>query len=307
MISYSSMTISRCCIGCNREVDQHETNIRGHACSSLVELLSYGYDIGDSVGEAITKVGGTTGSEVLEIMQKAFEEAIVIADKHHSRWAGIQVQIYRCEYYSRHSGPKEIDKSIIYWESALQFIDDHLDRSPTYFSYERNQCKIRLSEAFFQKAVEARKNGGDPGPWVSGLRDLSSQLMSIGDQTITGGNDYASHLYGIWLRKYGSAEENVWRAYFRASIMEGIKRLSNDDPSNGYASLARTLLHTGDVDNGLATLSLTLKPLELCQAKEQQKARARHSDVESRDPGSPSSTTPEDDPSRESFISNPDN
>jgi tetratricopeptide (TPR) repeat protein len=288
-----------------RDVDQHETSFEDYACSTLVKLLSYGYDIGDPVGEAITIVGGTTGSEVLEIMRKAFEEAIVVADQKHPTPAAstrIRIRIHHCEFYSHHLN--EIDKSIIYWESALQFITEQPDQHHD-FDYARIQCKIRLSETFFHKAVEARRNGVDTEPWSSKLQRVSSQLMPTDDPNIAGGNDYASHLYGIWLRKYAAAEEHVWRAFFRESLLEGIKLLSDDDPSNGYTSLARTLLHAGDVDSGLATLSLALKPLELLQAKVHRKAQAQNCDISI----TGSSATPEDDPPSpcELFISNPEN
>jgi hypothetical protein len=157
--------------------------------------------------------------------------------------------------------------------------------------------------------VESRRDGVDPGHWISRLQKLSSQLQSTrgkGNFVSTGRTGYPSQLYGIWLRDYEDAEECVWRAYFRASVLEGIELLEDDDPNNdqfGYFALAQTLLRAGDVDNGLASLSIVLQPLVRAREQEQEQAQAQRANIESRDQESPNPTTSEDDPPCESFIS----
>jgi tetratricopeptide (TPR) repeat protein len=283
------------------------------APSLLVELISKGRDIGEPVGNAATVVGGIAGSEIREVMRKAVDDAVAVADKDAvDLWYSVRVRLCGGNFYSRHLN--DVDKAIEYWETALQLIDDHSGQLANDFIYERNRCTLTLSEEFFRKAVEATKNGGDPGPWVSKLQKVSSQFMLTGNQddpwlAVIGGKGHPSQLYGIWLREHENAEERVWRAYFRASILEGLELLNDDDPVNdqhGYASLAGTLLRAGDKDNGLAALSITLKNLELRQAKDQdsEKAPAQNSDIERRDSESPSLTTPEDDPPCKPFISN---
>jgi tetratricopeptide (TPR) repeat protein len=289
-----------------RDIGWRETSIKGSTHSFLVELLSYGCDIGDPIGEAATIIGATAGSEVRDLMRKAIDDAVVIADNDPSNlWFSIRVRVDGGNFYSRHLN--ELDKSTVYWESAIQLISDHSNTLPYNFSYERKQCVYNLSEVFFQKAVEARKHGIDPGPWISRLQKMFGQPNSTVNKddklTVGDGKGYASQLYGIWLRDYESAEQRVWRAYFRASVLEGFRLIDDENDQHGYAFLALILLRTGDLDNGLAALSLTLNPLEHRQAREQKKARPQPNGMERRDTKSTVSATPEGDIPCESVVS----
>jgi tetratricopeptide (TPR) repeat protein len=62
-----------------RDIDRREAS--NFARSLLVELISCGQDIGDAIGESATVVGGAAGSEVRELVRKAIDDAVVVADK----------------------------------------------------------------------------------------------------------------------------------------------------------------------------------------------------------------------------------
>ena len=159
---------------------------------------------------------------------------------------------------------------MVFWEAALQLIANNFNDPIKYnFIEERATCTVHLSEVYFSKAVAAGKVGGDYKTWIDklqGLASFSKSLQGEREFVFEYGTGYPSQLYGIWLREYEHAEESVWKDCFRSSVLEGIELLSDDDPSNdhvGYAALARTLLHAGDIDGALSALSVTTKALEI--------------------------------------------
>lgn len=109
----------------------------------------------------------------------------------------------------------------------------------------------------------------DANDVVMKLKQLASTTSvdheENGDSFALYTDGYPSLLYGRWLRDYEKSPPSVWRKCFRASILEQMNGLSDDDPTNDTAAcseLAVSLFQAGDRKNAglvLAVLFGTLK------------------------------------------------
>jgi tetratricopeptide (TPR) repeat protein len=254
-----------------KDLDRHESG--NSTRSLLVQMISYGYDIYESIGLAAVTIGGSEGATVLEIMRNAIDDGIIAADKNTDNlWPSVNVRIFAGKFSYRYLN--NVDLATAFWESGLQLIADHFGDTLKYdCSIERGTCSTHLAEVFFQKAVEAKDEGGDYESWIAKLQRLSTFADSLRSETElrkTFGTGYPTRLYGIWLREHGNADDSRWRECLRPYILHSIEFLTDDDLSNdqwGYSTLGRTLLHAGDLENGLAALAVTLKAMEASQAQ----------------------------------------
>ncbi|KAF1952492.1 hypothetical protein CC80DRAFT_452308 [Byssothecium circinans] len=139
----------------------------------------------------------------------------------------------------------------------------------------------KLAQLYFDKATALfRAANSAITPEVSAL---ANKLKALAVSVLTGlsetyegfeffRQDYAALLWGRWLRDYQKADEKLWRKCFKGRLLEQMKALDDDDPSNdafGMVSLADTLFHAGDRENAATILAILFQLLEDAIAKEE--------------------------------------
>jgi tetratricopeptide (TPR) repeat protein len=165
-----------------KELDERESD--DFTRSLLVQLISYGRDFFVPVGLAGVSSGST---EALEIMRAAIDDSIIAADTDTDvPEISVSTRIKGADFNYRYLG--RIDEAMTLWEAALQFIAAQLSASgKNSFMTERSDCSSRLAEAYFNKAVSAKKimktirvgsisykGWLDSGPWRMNKRSFLS-------------------------------------------------------------------------------------------------------------------------------------
>lgn len=152
-----------------------------------------------------------------------------------------------------------------------------------------NETRNWLCEAELQAAIDAHNAGRDPSEFVDSLEamaktktdgeELKSDLLAEYSAGIT------SMMYGVWLRDYAKAPEDVWRRCFGPTIIKNCDLLDDDDPSNdhyAYSLLGKSLLRADDVENGLAAVSVASWPLQAAADFKKKKEEEKQREIEKR-------------------------
>lgn len=132
------------------------------------------------------------------------------------------------------------------------------------YDYPSASASQILCNIYFAKAASAHKAAQDTERWIEKLRDLATSKEAGSDDVVYKLND-ASLLLGIFLRRYGGADESVWKACFRRQIHEGIDMLSDDDGMNdvyAYSLLSKVLMAAGDKKSAIEASAVVLNPVE---------------------------------------------
>ena len=122
--------------------------------------------------------------------------------------------------------------------------------------------KDRLCQLYYHKAKAAECARTNCDHWVSKLEGLAKTSNAKGGRNVSASED-SSLMLGLWYRLHGREQEA--KLCFRTQILNGIDKLTDDDPENdmfGYMSLARALLKAGDRENAGAAFAVTTTPLE---------------------------------------------
>lgn len=213
--------------------------------SILTQMLSiFG---GKVLGNAAKALGR------LEFVSNAIETSIAAAErkKHEGNVAELRYQ-YGC-FKSRHI--QNTDEAMELWELVL--------KSKANIEYLRSWSMDELSQLYFDRAVNLEKQGLSPDPWISKLESLCKQAKSSegGDDVFS--NEDASMVLGLWYRLHD--EHDRAKACFKATILQAIDILTDDDPENdwrGYSSLAEALLMAGDKVNASPAFAFTTARLD---------------------------------------------
>ena len=149
----------------------------------------------------------------------------------------------------------QIDEAVLSWEN-LGKNEDNRDLW--------HDVAHRLGQIYFSRAVLAKNTGTNYDPWIAKLRDLS-KLESRPGMIYRIYNNRIPLLLGHWVRDFEDVLENEWKPYFRTSVLEALKLLTDEDPSNdldGYDLLAQVLELAGDSQNAAIAFGVVVQPLQ---------------------------------------------
>jgi tetratricopeptide (TPR) repeat protein len=143
------------------------------------------------------------------------------------------------------------------------------------YDYPSSSAARQLCNIYFQKALSAHKAGKDTEPWIPKLKELATSKAGRSDEGPVYRMNDASLLLGIYLRRYGGADEKTWKHCSRAMILETIDLLGHEDRTydqNSYNQLAKVLMAAGQKSIALEALAVVLRPLEAISNPELLKA-----------------------------------
>ncbi|KAL9065473.1 MAG: hypothetical protein Q9157_007465 [Trypethelium eluteriae] len=161
------------------------------------------------------------------------------------------------------------DRPIGLYEEALTRLKSSDTSTQDEFSEHKVTFTNKLALLYFDLAVQEHKAGRDPAEHANKLKRLATIAgFTVGSEEqsfflYTPG--YPSLLWGRWLRDYEKADTRTWRKCFRSRLLEQIKGLDDDDPTNdtrAYINLASSLFQAGDRVNAGAIVAVMFKTLE---------------------------------------------
>jgi hypothetical protein len=139
------------------------------------------------------------------------------------------------------------------------------------FVYPDEASKGWLGQIYYQRAVDAHQADQDPIEWLDKLKQLAiAEPEGPRGQPVYRMNNAAQKL-GVYYRKYGKAEESVWKACFRDAIIEALDMLEDDTPINdvvAYVQLQYLLVSAGDLKNAKAAAAVVLTEFYVPSTKE---------------------------------------
>ena len=207
----------------------------------------------------------TTGN--LPFIFAELEKLLDVVSKSRDEYSKValhgQVALFKYEY------DNQVESSIQLLEQALKM--DKISNTLSIYQKhgEKKVFEHTLAQLYFDSAVRAKKEGKNPSPITRKLKKMATVTSSTTENTDDAfefwGAGYASMLWGRWRREYEAAQAADWRKCFRARILEELKLLDDDDPTNdmqGLHTLAITLLHVDDSINAAAILAILFKPVE---------------------------------------------
>ena len=133
------------------------------------------------------------------------------------------------------------------------------------YEYPSSTVSMLLCNLYFENTGLARKAGENSECWIDKLRDMVTSKTQSPDAEPDYKLNVASLLLGMLLRRYGGANESIWKSCFRAQILEVIDMLTDTYDMNdirAYALLANLLMAAGNKPAALEALAVILKPLE---------------------------------------------
>lgn len=221
-------------------------------------------------GEALENAAKALGR--LEFFSNAIETSIAAAERRKSEYYVAELQYRFGCFKFRHF--ENTDEAMELWELVLE-------------SHLRSSSMNQLSQLYFDRAVNLEKQGLSPDPWISKLESLCRQAdSSEGDDDVFSKED-ASKVLGLWYRLHDKHDKA--KACFKATVLEAIDILTDDDPENdwfGYTGLAEALLMAGDKVNASAAFAFTtarldkLKDVREAMQKEQAMTSVKESRIE---------------------------
>ncbi|KAI9713573.1 MAG: hypothetical protein M1820_000955 [Bogoriella megaspora] len=187
---------------------------------------------------------------------------------------------FRYHFYDQEDEPMRL------YEEALERLRSADAAIQREFSTSKIEYTNKLAKVYFDLAVQEQKAGRDPSEPVTKLKQLATTAGFTADAEevfsyYTPG--YPSLLWGRWLRDYEHAETSVWRKCFRARILEQMKGLDDDDPTNdtpACRTLAISLFQAGDRKDAGALVAVLFKTLENYMA-ERERLKAAAAEAES--------------------------
>jgi len=237
--------------------------------STLGDLAEYNYydysllarffifsDRPHSVGRACRKRGKP------QFVLDGIDEARTVGETRLSRQIQLQqLQWMGCFIY-RYYGLEE--KAMAFLESFLSDLGRQSDAFRQEQERNREEISNTLAQLYFDRMVESWSES--PGQWPLHADKLKSMAVAVttglGDEyegfDLYGGG-YPSMLWGRWQRDYLSVDVSTWKKCFRTRLLEEMKMLDDDDPTNdtkGLADLAVSLFHAGDRRNAGAILAI---------------------------------------------------
>lgn len=244
-------------------MDRQLANDKIH--SWLVRFFIETHDLFGEIGQACEKQGHPIF--VLEAMDEALK-VLDKMDKSLQYGKHIQLLFFIGCFCSTYYNMKE--KAVALWESFLEQLSLESDDSQKMFAGQRRFTMNNLAWLYFDAAVEAsHSDAGSEMASTDKLKGLAVSVATGYDQDYQGFDfytqDYPSLLWGRWLRDYRHADEATWRKCFRVRLLEEMKSVDDDDPTNdtdGLRALAQSLIHAGDRRNAGAILAILFKSVE---------------------------------------------
>jgi tetratricopeptide (TPR) repeat protein len=220
----------------------------------LRNFLNNEHDIWDQIGSACKKVGKL--QFIIDAMDRWLEldnDDILLP---------VRVGNFKYAFCDDKSS------AIPHWENFLERLSEQSEADQRYHEESRRQVTANLARLHFDLATaEWREKPGARSVNADKLKQLSLAVVSGFDD---GGFDlyrgnYATMLWGRWLRDYMKEPQAKWRSCFRVRLLEEMNSIDDDDPSNdtqGLVSLAVSLFHAGDRENAAAILAVIFRTVE---------------------------------------------
>ena len=222
----------------------------------FVETWGRAHDI---IGNAARRLGR------IDSVDKAMRDALTAVERRKSSrgFASSELALQ----YSMLGWADFLNKYAYNMDEAIETYETALERSKSRTTSSNSwsitiPIKDSLSQLYYQKAKAAESAGTHFDRWVSKLEGLvrTSDAKDVGDVSAS---DDSSLVLGLWYRLHG--REHEAKLCFRKQMLDGIDKLTDDDPGNdifGYTTLALTLLKAGDRENAGAAFAVITAPLE---------------------------------------------
>lgn len=177
-----------------------------------------------------------------------YESAIQVAQKQHKSLEATHLELCLAALYNRHGRPELAAKI---WESiATTYHNINTLKSEYALAGVKFDAKISLARHCLKQAVECGKDSKEAQEYGTKLKDLTKVKT---DTEITIGGSAVARMLGSWYSFMGQDEKA--RQCFRGELIEGLRMLADDDPSNdvvAYANLGSILTAAGDYKNAMA-------------------------------------------------------
>lgn len=223
-----------------------------HCENLLIEFLASSPDVVfDAIGTAFNSIDATDDQTTfLGACAMAITAADAIQAKNDDSMPYTQMRMsvasFKYDYCDQTSG------AIALWQQTIDLIDafaasgklplvvgcKEFENAIWHFHFgapvEVKKCTNLICQIHFDAAVEAKERGEDSAPWVDSLKNrmrFETGLIAKDDEYWIYDRGYASMIYGVWLRDYGSAEEAVWKKCFQAVVVPLVNILVNDSPT----------------------------------------------------------------------------
>jgi tetratricopeptide (TPR) repeat protein len=220
--------------------------------SDLIELL-LGWEEGhDILTRAVTAV-----KEHQPLAKEIFKTLVQTAKERDDLLGSVWEEYQRGLFFYHHArGDKE---HLRIWERLLT----EPEHEATHRYAQQLQCKA-LVDIYYRNALRS-KSKQDTEKWVSKLETLAGVPSGkVKPKKDMEDRADAAMFLGRWRHKQDDISKAQLKALFRPRICQGIRILEDDDPlndSDGYAILAKALLHAGYVDEACETFAAGMLPL----------------------------------------------
>ena len=204
----------------------------------------------------------------LDFVLHAMENTVVAAERKKDADNIALQRMLLANFKFRHADRTQ--EAVQIWEDVLEITASK--EGQWTLEYVQIVSSDQLCQVYYSEATAAHNSGSDPEVWISKLQNLSRDCKVLKSDDFVYYMKKSTLVLGLWYRLHNKKDKA--KACFRASILQGLDILTDDDPENdiwGYTTLAGTLLMAGDKVNAAAAFSIPIALIDKLKAIQQAK------------------------------------